>query len=68
MSFYKVGYDAHVIDFALNLFLTTKTALFARCLCLKTVPHSQIPGLNTDTSVKSDKFCFSFALQNGSQI
>ena len=24
--FYTVGYDARVIDFALNLFLTTKTA------------------------------------------
>ena len=36
------GYDAHVIDFALTLFLTTKTALFAQCLCLIAVPHSQL--------------------------
>ena len=52
--FYKVDYDAHVIDFALNLFLTTKTALYAQCSCLITVPHSQIPGLNTEKLVKSD--------------
>ena len=29
---YMVGYDAHVTDFALNLFLTTKTALYV-CAC-----------------------------------
>ena len=49
-----VGYDAHKIDFALNFFLMTKTALYAQCLCLITVLHSQMPGLNTEKSVKSD--------------
>ena len=48
------GYDAHVIDFALNLFLTTIIALYAQCLCSITVPHSQIPALNTEKSVKTD--------------
>ena len=46
--------DARVIDFALNLFLTTKTALYTQCLCLITVHHSQISGLNTEKPVKSD--------------
>ena len=27
-----VGYDARIIDFALNLFLMTTTALYAQCL------------------------------------
>ena len=38
-----VDYDTHIIiiiNFALNLFLVTKTAL---CLYLITVPRSQIP-------------------------
>ena len=49
-----VGYDARKIDFTLNLFLTTNTALYAEYLCLITVPLSQISGLNTEKSVKSD--------------
>ena len=49
-----VGYDSRVIDFALNLFLTTKTALYAQCPCLITVPYSRIPGLNTEKLVNSD--------------
>ena len=29
-----IGYDVRVIDFALNLFLTTKSALHAQCLAM----------------------------------
>ena len=41
-------------DLALNLFLTTKTELYSQFLaiCLITVSHSQIPGLNTEKSTK----------------
>ena len=46
-----VGYDACIIDFALNLFLLTKTASMSM---YKAVPHSQISGLNTEKLVKID--------------
>ena len=45
------------LDFVLNLFLTTKTALYTHCLCLTTVPHSQIPGLHTEKSINLVLFC-----------
>ena len=32
--FYMVGYDVRATDLTLSLFLTTKTALYAQCLCL----------------------------------
>ena len=40
MTFYMVDYCTHVLDLALNLFLTTKTELYVQRLCVITVPHS----------------------------